>query len=65
VDRPEDARTIQVDQSRALKEDAVVFPNEAAVKVYIIHHADAMDERAQNALLKLWRSRPKAPGLSW
>lgn len=60
VDRPADARAIQVEQSRALKEDAFVLPNEAAVKVYIIHHADAMNEQAQNAILKLLEEPPES-----
>ncbi|SHI19903.1 DNA polymerase III, delta subunit [Sporobacter termitidis DSM 10068] len=60
IDRPEDARNIQVDQIRALKEDAIVMPNEASAKAYIIRHADAMNVQAQNAVLKLLEEPPES-----
>jgi hypothetical protein len=60
VDRLEDARYIQVDQIRALREDAVVMPNEAQRKVYIIRHADTMNDKAQNAFLKLLEEPPES-----
>ena len=46
-------REIVVDQIRALSEDALVLPNEAESKVYILPEADAMNTAAQNAFLKL------------
>lgn len=60
LDRREDARGIQVDQIRALKEDAVVLPNEADTKVYILQHADTMRQEAQNAILKLLEEPPES-----
>jgi hypothetical protein len=59
IDRQEDARAILVDQIRALKEDAIVMPNEASAKVYIINHSDAMNTQAQNAILKLLEEPPE------
>jgi hypothetical protein len=58
LDRNPDAREIYVDQIRALREDAVVMPNESAKKVYIIHHAGSMNMFAQNAILKLLEEPP-------
>ena len=52
------SRTIYVDQIRALREDAVIMPNEAAKKVYIINHAGSMNVSAQNALLKVLEEPP-------
>lgn len=58
IDRNPDAREIYVDQIRALREDAVIMPNEAEKKVYIIHHAGCMNLYAQNAILKLLEEPP-------
>lgn len=44
---------IGVDIIRDIVKDAVIMPNEAARKVYIIYDADRMNEMAQNALLKI------------
>lgn len=58
IDRNQDAKEIYVDQIRALREDAVILPNEAAKKIYIIRHAGAMNTPAQNAILKLLEEPP-------
>lgn len=51
-------REITVDQIRDLGVDALVLPNEAARKVYILPEADAMNPSAQNAFLKLLEEPP-------
>lgn len=51
-------REITVDQIRALAVDALVLPNEAEGKVYILPEADAMNVSAQNAFLKLLEEPP-------
>jgi hypothetical protein len=58
IDRLADKREILVDQIRAVREDAVVLPNEADKKVYIIKNADTMNANAQNAMLKLLEEPP-------
>lgn len=63
VSRPADdkgrqKREISVEQIRALSADAVVLPNEAERKVYIIDEADSMNLSAQNAALKLLEEPP-------
>jgi DNA polymerase III gamma/tau subunit len=58
LDRLPDKREIVVDQIRELREDAVVLPNDADMKVYIIHHAECLNASAQNALLKLLEEPP-------
>lgn len=60
VDKNPEAREIYVDQVRALRKDAVVMPNEASKKVYIIHHAGSMNVFAQNAILKLLEEPPES-----
>lgn len=57
-DHNEQSRTIYVDQIRALRKDAVIMPNEAEKKVYIISHAGSMNASAQNALLKVLEEPP-------
>ena len=54
----EQRREILVGQIRAMTADAVLAPNEAARKVYIIAQADRMNDRAQNALLKALEDPP-------
>ena len=49
---------ILVGQIRAMTADAVLAPNEATRKVYIIAQADRMNDRAQNALLKALEDPP-------
>ena len=52
-------REIYVDQIRDVAADAVVLPNEAECKVYIIRDADTMNAAAQNALLKVLEEPPR------
>ena len=52
-------REIAVDQIRDMSADAIVLPNEAKTKVYIIEDADTMNTAAQNAALKLFEEPPK------
>lgn len=58
-DKGRPKRDITVDQVRGIISDAVVLPNEAERKVYIIRHADTMNTAAQNAALKLLEEPPK------
>jgi DNA polymerase III, gamma/tau subunits len=63
VSRPADDKgkrkqNITVDQIRALSADAVVLPNEAQRKVYILDEAETMNLAAQNAALKLLEEPP-------
>ena len=51
-------REILVDQIRAVTADAVLAPNEAERKVYVIDQADRMNIQAQNALLKALEDPP-------
>ncbi len=51
-------QNITVDQIRALSADAIVLPNEAGRKVYIIDEAETMNPAAQNAALKLLEEPP-------
>lgn len=60
IDRNQENRIIQIDQVRALREDASVMPNEAEKKVYIIKHAEALNLPAQNAMLKLLEEPPES-----
>ena len=53
-------QNITVDQIRALSADAIVLPNEAKRKVYIIDSAETMNPAAQNAALKLLEEPPAA-----
>lgn len=55
---PEDKRFITVEQVRRLRADAYVRPNEAQRKVFIIEDAQAMNDSAQNALLKVLEDGP-------
>lgn len=58
VDFLEGKREILIEQTRQMRADAFVRPNEASRKVYIVHHADAMNTRAQNSILKLLEEGP-------
>ncbi len=49
---------ITVEQIRGLSADAIVLPNEAAHKVYILDEAETMNTAAQNAALKLLEEPP-------
>lgn len=55
---PEDKRYISIEQIRRLRADAYIRPNEAARKVFIIEDAQAMNDSAQNALLKVLEDGP-------
>lgn len=56
---PEEGKqNITVDQIRALRRDAYVMPNEGARKVFTLSPADAMNDNAQNALLKVLEDGP-------
>ena len=57
-DKGKQKMAITVDQIRALSADAVVLPNEAARKVYILDEAETMNPAAQNAALKLLEEPP-------
>ena len=57
-DKGRKKREIGVEQIRQLARDAVVSPNEAGRKVYIIDEADRMNLPAQNAALKLLEEPP-------
>ena len=58
-DKGKPKREIYVDQIRDLVADAVVLPNEAERKVYILRDADTMNAAAQNALLKVLEEPPR------
>ena len=47
-----------VDQVREIVRDAYIMPNEAPRKVYFIPAADEMNEKAQNAMLKILEEPP-------
>ena len=51
-------REIVIDQIRQVTSDAVIMPNEADRKVYLIREADRMNAAAQNALLKALEDPP-------
>lgn len=55
---PEGKREILVDQIRDLRSDVYIRPNEAHRKVYVITPADAMNDNAQNAFLKVLEEGP-------
>ena len=57
-DKGKKKQNITVDQIRELSADAVVLPNEAARKVYILDEAETMNPAAQNAALKLLEEPP-------
>jgi len=59
-DHSAESRLFSVAQVRAIREDAVVMPNEADVKVYILRHADSMNAAAQNAFLKTLEEPPRS-----
>ena len=52
------ARSFHIDAIRVLRQDACVLPNEASMKVYVLHNAQSMTMEAQNALLKLLEEPP-------
>lgn len=57
---PEDKKkTLSVDIIRKMSEDAYLLSNEAAEKIYIIAKGEAMQDYAQNALLKILEEPPR------
>ena len=56
---PEGKREIPIDLVRDVRAEAVVLPNEADRKVFIIEQADLMKEAAQNAFLKTLEEPPR------
>ncbi len=59
VTPPEGKREIPIDTVREVRAEAVVLPNEADRKVFIIEQADLMKEAAQNAFLKTLEEPPR------
>lgn len=57
-DKGKTKTAMTVDQIRGISADAVVLPNEAERKVYIITEAEYMNIAAQNAALKLLEEPP-------
>lgn len=57
-DKGKQRREIYVDQLREISQSALILPNEAQRKVYIIRDAGTMNPNAQNALLKLLEEPP-------
>lgn len=54
----DDGKDITVAQSRQIRSDAYIRPNEADRKVYVVQNAQTMNASAQNALLKLLEEGP-------
>lgn len=52
-------KMITVDAIREIRKDIFILPNESVYKVYIIADAQAMNEQAQNALLKILEEPPE------
>lgn len=59
IDKADGGKAILVDQVRALRSDAIIMPNDAAKKVYIIKNAGTMNDSSQNAMLKLLEEPPR------
>lgn len=56
---PEGKREIPIDIVRDVRAEAIVLPNEAERKVFIIEKADLMKDSAQNAFLKTLEEPPR------
>ncbi|NCB63341.1 MAG: DNA polymerase III subunit delta [Clostridia bacterium] len=54
----EEGKDVNVAAVRAMRSDAYIRPNEAGRKVYVVEHAETMNQSAQNALLKLLEDGP-------
>ena len=54
----DEARSFHIDAVRALREEAHILPNEAAVRVFVLCDVQTMTDQAQNALLKLLEEPP-------
>ena len=59
VVRREDKKEIPVAAIRQIVHDAPTLPNEAEHKVYIVEEADALNQSAQNAFLKILEEPPR------
>lgn len=59
ISPPNDKKEIPVGTVRDIRAEAVVMPNEADAKVFIIESADFMNASAQNALLKILEEPPR------
>ncbi len=58
---PEDGKkNLSIKTIREMREDAFLMPNESDRKVYIIAKGEAMQDEAQNALLKILEEPPKS-----
>ena len=57
-DKGKEKREIYVEQVREIVSSAVILPNEAEKKVYVIRDAGTMNAAAQNALLKILEEPP-------
>ena len=57
-DKGKPRREIYVDQVREIAQGALILPNEAEKKVYIVRDAGTMNPNAQNAFLKLLEEPP-------
>lgn len=55
---PEGKKEFPVEQVREIRGQAYVAPNEGACKIYVVDKAHAMNQSAQNALLKLIEEPP-------
>ena len=53
LEKEEKSAFIKVDAVRALKEQAMLLPNDGEQSVFVIHEAQYMNVQAQNALLKI------------
>ncbi len=53
------SKTIGIDAVREIRDTAFIAANDSEIKAYIIRHADKMNTRAQNAILKLLEEPPK------
>lgn len=58
-DKGKPRQEITVDQIRGMAADAIVLPNEAQRKVYLLPEAETMNLPAQNAALKLLEEPPQ------
>ena len=57
--RPEDKKTISVEQARKIVSDAYLKPFQSVRKVYIFEDASLLNEFAQNSLLKILEEPPE------
>ena len=59
VTKADDLSPIPVAVVRDVRSQAIILPNEADCKVFVIHNAENMNANAQNALLKTLEEPPK------